>query len=340
MARPSLLFAVAMRNRNSSDRRCSYVVVLEKDTVGGGDLPELASYLSTMAVAGCDVVILDPSPRLQFDLNARILRWVGTHVPVRPEDRTAGGAVDVIRASVMHAACEKIVVATQDTRYSPEAISRLCELLEQHEVVEPQDYLDPLPWWGNIEAGRMLVHRGVEPQPDHGATFAFRRTTVRALRSLANATLSTDPVRRLDASGAEVYPAASVFVRRGPGTFGEWLQRRPQLAGDDFAFPMKTAFFFSLWPLLAVLAVLGGAPLAGLYATIIGVVSIGLAVRGRIGASAQFPLHACLFAPVWVLERSVSVYWALLRKLRGTDVATTGIAMPERARGERVASGE
>ena len=36
-------------------------------------------------------------------------------------------------------------------------------MLDAHDCVEPQDYFEPLPWWGGIEAGRMLVHRGIEP---------------------------------------------------------------------------------------------------------------------------------------------------------------------------------
>ncbi|HEX2831781.1 MAG TPA: hypothetical protein VHW00_02135 [Thermoanaerobaculia bacterium] len=329
-----------MRNRNSSDRRCSYVVVVGNATRVNSDLRDLASYLSTLGVANCDVVILDASPRLQFDLNARILRWVGRHVAVRPEYRMPSGGVDVIRAAVAFAGCEKVIVATEDVRYRVEAVGKLCSLLDVHEVAEPQDYFDPLPWWGNLEASRMLVHRGVEPQPDHGATFAFRRTALRSLRGLASSLAFDDPVRRLAASGAEVYAASDVFVRREPGAFRDWLERRPRLAGEDFSLPMKSAFFFSLVPVLAMLAILGGLQLAAGYGGVIAFAAVGLALRGRAGASAFFPLHACLFAPLWVFERSISVYWALFRKLRGADVAATGMAMPVGARGEKVASGE
>jgi hypothetical protein len=67
---------------------------------------------------------------------------------------------------------------------------------------------------------------------------------------------------------------------------------------------------------------------------------MALALRGRAGAGAFFPVRACLFAPLWVAERSISVYWALYRKLRGTDVVVPGIALPDRASGAKVASGE
>jgi hypothetical protein len=323
-----------MRTRQAQEKRCSYVVLVER----GEELRELASYLSTLSVADCDVVVLDASPRLQFDLNARVLRWVGRHVAVTNEFRTGGG-VDLVRGALNAAACEKVIVATDDVRYTPEAIARICELLDAYEVVEPQDYLDPLPWWGGIEAARMLVHRGIEPQPDHGATLGFRRTAVRSLRTLAASDPADDQARRLAAHGAQVHAANDVFVRREPRVFAEWLAQRPVRATKDFAVPMKTAFFLSIAPLMVLLALLGGAQLAGSYAGVIAFAAVALAARGRSGAARYFPLRTCLFAPLWIFERSVSVYWALLRKVRGVDDEAARVAMPDRRR-DKVASGQ
>jgi hypothetical protein len=232
------------------------------------------------------------------------------------------GLFDRVNAAANVAACDKVIVASEDVRYTTDAIGRLCNLLDAHEVVEPQDYLEPLPWWGSIEAGRILLHRGIEPQPDHGATFGFRRSTVRIIGGLGS-----------------VFAANDVFVRREPGTLDEWIEARPRLANDDFSLPFKSAFFFSVVPLLLLLALFGGLQLAGVYAGMIAFSSVGLALNGRAGASAFFPLHTCLFAPLWVFERSVSVYWALFRRMRGVETDTSRIVLPERAKGTKVASG-
>ena len=152
---------------------------------------------------------------------------------------------------------------------------------------------------------------------------------MRSLRALDALEVVEDHTRRLVAAGAEVYPATSVFVRRQPGALDEWMAKRPRAAGDDFALPMKSVFFFSLVPLMLVLALLGGARLAGGYASVIAFASFALALRGRTGAAAFFPLKACLYAPLWVFERSVSVYWALYRKLRGSDDDAAGVTLPE-----------
>ena len=202
------------------------------------------------------------------------------------------------------AACEKVIVASEDVRYTPDAIGQLCDLLEAHEVVEPQDYLEPLPWWGSIEAGRILVHRGIEPQPDHGATFGFRRSAVRALRTLGSSDVIDDPARRLAAAGAEVFAAAtsscaasparstsgSASVRVSPATISRCRSSRRSSS--------RSSRSCCCSPLL------GGLRLAGVYAGVIAFSSVGLALRGRTGASAFFPLRACLFAPLWVFERS------------------------------------
>ncbi|MEA2236233.1 MAG: hypothetical protein QOC81_957 [Thermoanaerobaculia bacterium] len=329
-----------MRHRNPQESRCTYLVVIDTDREPLSDLRDLAAYLSTLSVSGCEVVVADGSPAMAFDENAKILRWVGRHAAVRPRHRSFSGAIDPIRAAIDFAGCEKVVVASQNVRYDEQAIDSLCTLLDTHEVVEPQDYFDPLPWWSGIEAGRMLVHRGVDPLPDHGVTFGMRKWPVRGLRTIDAAwSNGDDPVRRLASQGAEVFSAVDVFVRRMPPVLSEWLRERPQQADDDFAMPLKTVFFFALLPMAALLAVVGGARLAGGYAGAVICASMVLAIRGRMGASAFFPMRACLAAPLWVLERSVSVYWALFRKLRSTNGTVVDPAVADRKSNARIASG-
>jgi len=297
-----------MRQKPKADRRCSYVVSIEKHAAEPDDLRSLADYLSILDINGCDVIVLDSSPRDVFEENRRVLRWVARHVGAR-------APIDVVRTAAELARTEKIIIARDDVRYDVTDLHDLCALLDLHEVVEPQDYLDPLPWWGGIEAGRMLVHRGVEPMPDRGATFGFRRGALRGLRGF-DAAGARDPVRRLAAFGAEVFSAFELFVKRCPPALSEWWSDRPRAADDDFSMPVKTAFFFALIPMTMLLLVFGGTRMALTVSGAVAFASIALALRGRSGASAFFPLRACLYAPLWVLERSVSVYWALLRKVR------------------------
>jgi len=330
-----------MRHRNQQERRCTYLVIIDGDRETSGDLHDLASYLSALSVAGCEVVIVDASPSPAFENHRRVLRWVSRHLAVRPRYRSFVGGIDIVRTAVDVSNCDRIIVADENVRYAPAAIESLCGLLDTHEVVEPQDYFEPLPWWSGIEAGRMLVHRGIEPVPDHGVTFGFRKSAVRGLRGVDIVSCNgDDPVRRLASQGAEIFSASDIFVRRLPPALDHWLRERPKQADDDFAMPLKTVFFFALLPMAVLLAMTGGLRVVGGYAGAIAVMSMVLAIRGRSGAAIFFPMRACLCAPLWVLERSVSVYWALFRKLSGSTGDAARVAVAEGGAGTRAASGQ
>ncbi|MBV8546002.1 MAG: hypothetical protein JO093_13055 [Acidobacteria bacterium] len=328
-----------MRHRNPQERRCTYLVVIDRDREPADDLRDLAAYLSTISVAGCEVIVVDASPSPIFENNRAVLRWVSSHIAARPRHRNFTGGIDSVRTALDVSSCDKIIVADENVRYDAGAIESVCDLLDLHEVVEPQDYFEPLPWWSGIEAGRMLVHRGVEPLPDHGATFGIRKSSVRGLRGVDIAwSNGEDAVRRLASQGAEVFSACEVFVRRLPPPLDHWLRDRQRQAGGDFALPVKSAFFFALLPIAILLATIGGFRLAGGYAGAIAFASIVLAVRGRGGASSFFPLRACLCAPLWVFERSVSVYWALFRKLQRSSTETSRPAVADGGAASKVAS--
>jgi hypothetical protein len=283
-----------MRHRSAGERRCTYLVVLHGE-LASEELHDLAGYLSSLSVCDFEIAIIDTVPN---DENRRVLRWVGRYIAVKTP-------VDPVRAASDVASCEKVIVADAKIRYSQDGLDHLCALLDLHEVVEPQDYFDPLPWWGGLEAGRMLLRRGIGPLGEDGVTFGFRKRAVRGLRS------TDHQVRRLESHGAEVFSAMDIFVRRIPPTLDRWLRDRPR----QFDQP---AIFFAVLPLALILAFLSGLQGAAIYLGVLGFCGLVLAIRGRIGAARFFPLRACFFAPMFLLERSISVYWALLLDLTGT----------------------
>jgi hypothetical protein len=290
--------------------------VLQREFASTEELHDLAAYLSSLSLCDFEVAIIDTSANEE---NRRVLRWVGRYV-------AATTSVDPVRMALDIASCEKVIVADAQVRYNKGALDHLCALLDLHEVVEPQDYFDPLPWWGGLEAGRILLRRGMGPLTEDAVTFGFRKRAVRGLRSIDSAIAGEDPVRQLESQGAEVFSAVDVFVRRIPPALGRWLRDR----GRHFDQP---AVFFGVLPLAVILSLLGGLHVAGVYLGAIAFCSLALAIRGRIGASPFFPFRACFYAPVWLLERSVSVYWALLLELTGSREPDR---IPIPAGGERV----
>jgi hypothetical protein len=319
-----------MRHSPSREQRCTYLVILENESASLDDLREFAGYLSDLLLADFEVVIVDASSPPALEANRRVLRWVARYVVARPQHRHARGGIDPIRAAMDVAACDKVIVAHARVRCSEESLDDVCALLDLHEVVEPQDYFDPLPWWGGLEAGRLLVHRGIGPLLDHASMFGFRRSAARGLRGIDSNIPGDDHVRRLASQGAEVFYAVEVFVRRLPPMLEEWIHERPAQANDDFGVPLKAAFFFTLLPLALVLGLFGGGRLAGGYAGAIAFASLALALRGRLGAARFFPWRSCLYAPLWLLERSVSIYWALFRRVSVREARGVPVSLPAR----------
>ncbi|HEY6844332.1 MAG TPA: hypothetical protein VI391_09200 [Thermoanaerobaculia bacterium] len=319
-----------MRHRSSAERRGSYVVLLDGPSRTPDELRDLAAYLSEIALSDFEVVVVDASQQPDLDRNRQVLRWVSRHLAARPQHFTAFGIVDPVRTALDVASCERIVVADANVRYDLDALDQLALLLELHEVVEPQDYFDPMPWWGGIEAGRILVYRSVASAPDHGVTFGFQKRAIRGLRSLDHA--NDDCVRRLASQGAEVFSAVKVFVRRLPPALSHWLRNLPRQAEQEFAIPAKAALFFMLLPIAIALVLIAGTSIAGSFLGTIAFVSIALAVRGRIGASRFFPLRACFFAPLWILQRSLSVYLALVWRFRGGDPRRVPVEVTSRSK--------
>jgi hypothetical protein len=320
--------------RRRSNRSCTYAVSLDRGA-DSSDVQALAHYLSTLNHQ-CEVVVIDASDGSEFDDHRRVLRWVSRHVAIPAHHRYADGSADMIHAAVELSLTEKVIVARIDTRYSAAEVAAVCEMLDRFDVVEPEEYFDPLPWWGGLDAGRILLHRGVDQGPDDRATFGFRRAAFHPMRlddrSVGNS------ARRFVMQGAALHEARGVFVRREPQQFATWLRLRPREATGDLVTPVKSAFFFAVLPMLLILAILGGAQVAAGYAGVMTFASVMLAIRGRAGAAKFFPLRACLFAPLWIVERSVSVYWALFDRLRGATRNAPATAVLRSS--QSVASGE
>jgi hypothetical protein len=102
-------------------------------------------------------------------------------------------------------------------------------------------------------------------------------------------------------------------VPKRPPSFRKWLEQRPRQAYEDFALRTKTALFFTL-PLfaLAATASFGWKGIAMCLALVV-LGPIALAFTGLLRGKARqhFPWSVSFSAPLWVLERAASTYWAL-----------------------------
>jgi hypothetical protein len=295
--------------------RCTYLLPIRRTAFSKAEAHQLADYFRTLCAAACDILIVDGSPAPVFGQHAATWCALVRHEPVNRSFGYLNDKVNGIHTGVGLATTEKIILADDDIRYSPSEIERICELLENFEVVRPQNFLSPLPWCARMEAARMLINRATLRTADYPGTCAFRRSTMLRVGHYDGDVLfdNEEIIRHFARAGATVSYATNLFVRKRPPTFRKWTEQRPRQAYEDFGLRSKTVLFFAL-PIFAgwIGSVFGWKSFL-CYLVGLSVISIALATAGRLRGTAAkyFPGAVCFFAPLWIFERTASTYWAL-----------------------------
>lgn len=300
--------------------RCTYLLPIRRVRPNSAEARRFALYFRRLREAGCEVLVVDGSPPEVFASHASHWSRLCRHVGVDPSYKYLNGKVNGVHTGVDLASCEKIVLADDDIRYTAADVERACALLERHEMVRPQNYLAPLPLWARTESARMLVNRGALRAGDYPGTCAFRRSAFRRVGHFDGDVLfdNEEIVRHFALKGADVLCATDFFVLKRPPTFGKWLEQRPRQAYEDFVMRAKTALFASLVPGALLLWLYAGPAAALALALVVALASALVALRGLLRDRAYdlFNMTTPLYAPLWVLERALSVYWAFYWRLR------------------------
>lgn len=309
-----------MSERAAEDIRCTYLLPIRRVRANGAEAEGFARYFRGLAEVGCEVIVVDGSPSEVFDAHGRAWAGVCRHVRVDPRYKYLNGKVNGVHTGVDLAGCERILLADDDIRYTAGDVERACALLERHDLVRPQNYLAPLPWWARTESARMLVNRGTLRAGDYPGTCAFRRSTCLRVGHFDGDVLfdNEEIVRHFALSGADVLCATDFFVLKRPPTLRKWLEQRPRQAYEDFVMRAKTALFASLIPAALALGLFAGVASLFAFVAVVSLASALVALRGLVRDRAYrfFPASTALYAPLWVLERAVSVYWAFYWRAR------------------------
>lgn len=294
---------------------CTYLLPIRRISICRQEIENLSEYFRQLAHIGCEVLVVDGSPSEIFAEHHRAWREVCRHVMVDPKYTYLNGKVNGVHTGVDLARSEYIVLADDDIRYTAGDIARACDLLGRHDMVRPQNYLSPLPWWGQTEAARMLINRAVLRTGDYPGTCAFRRSTCLRIGHYDGDVLfdNEEIVRHFALSGADVCFALDFFVLKRPPGFRKWLEQRPRQAYEDFAMRAKTTLFMSVLPATMALGILLGTRAGIAFLSFLSASVVLLACRGlwRDAAYRVFPAGVVLYAPLWLAERALSVYCAL-----------------------------
>lgn len=276
------------------------------------ELAELAAYLRGLA-AHVEVIVVDGSPPPIFARHARAWARFARHVRPDEERAALNGKVAGVLTGVHHATHDKLVIADDDVRYDLDALARIGALLDEAELVRPQNYFDPLPWHARWDTARTLLNRAMGG--DWPGTLAVRRSVLLATGGYSGNVLfeNLELVRTVRAAGGRERVALDLFVRRLPPTAQHFWSQRVRQAYDEFARPARLGAELAILPLALRLGLRRN--WSGLAAAAVGAVVAAEIGRRRARGHTVFPWTATLFAPAWLAERGVCSWLACWQRL-------------------------
>jgi len=290
----------------------SYVLPLRR--TGGAPPGQLSTYLGWLA-GRLDVIVVDGSPPADFDAHAAAWAGLGLrHVRPDPDVKVMNRKVAGVLTGLRLARGERVIIADDDVRYEDAALRRVVRMLDDADLVRPQNFFDPCPWHARWDSARTLLNRALGG--DYPGTLAVRRTAVPAGYDGDVLFENLELIRTVRARGGRVVTPLDCYVRRLPCSARHFWSQRVRQAHDDFAQPHRLAVALSVVPVTARWALrrqwLRMAAAAGT------VVVVAEAGRRRAGGGHVFPRSASLFAPVWLAERGLCSWMAVgNRLLRG-----------------------
>jgi hypothetical protein len=297
------------------DLNCTFIVPIRRVKVDPLEVKQLADYFKLLRLAGCEVLIVDGSPEPVFDEHKKSWTRFSRHVAPDPKYTYLNGKVNGVHTGVDLASCERIILTDDDVRYNASDVKRMCGLLDMFEMVRPQNFIAPQPWWALLENARILMNRGVLRAGDYPGTCGFRRSTMRRVGPYDGDVLfdNEEIVRHFALNCVDINYALDFFILKRPPTFTKWVEQRPRQAYEDFVMRAKTAAFLSVLPITLGLRFVVNIRDAIFLLALLSLVSVMLSSHGilRDAAYRFFPVSSPLFAPLWILERSLSVYWAM-----------------------------
>lgn len=312
----------------STPQSTSYVLPLR--WTEPGPIGELADYLRGIAGEVGEILVVDGSPRPLFAEHAEALRGLARHLPPALDLRFQMGKVNGVITGVRECSGERVVLADDDVRYEPPALRRVVALLDEADLVRPQNYFDDLPWHARWDTARTLLNRVFTGDPefpvgDFPGTLAVRRSSFLAAGAYDGDVLfeNLELMRTLRAAGGAVKTPLDLYVARRPPTAAHFFSQRVRQAYDDFAIPGRMAFFLAVLPLLTwELATIARAPghrprrrrLAAAAITLAAAAELG---RRRADGADRFPASSSLLAPAWAVERSLCSWLAVAARRRG-----------------------
>lgn len=275
------------------------------------ELAEMTSYLRQLA-AWIDVTVVDGSDEERFSAHADAWRGIVRHLPVTGSG-AGNGKVHGVLAGVAAARHERVILADDDVRYDRPALAAVISALGAADLVKPQNYFTPAPWHARWDTGRSLLNRALGE--DYPGTYGLRRSTFTAMGGYDPEVLfeNLELERTVRAHGGRVAHRPGIYVARRPPSARHFRSQRVRQAYDSWAQPARLLAEAAILPVVLWCLRKRARAIALLGALLL------VAERGRRRSNGRrvFPRSAPWWAPLWMIERGVTIWIALALRLRG-----------------------
>lgn len=285
-----------------------YVLPLRWDRADSGELTRYLRRLSDWI----DVLVVDGSPPDVFAEHGAAWEGLVTHLAPRAPRADENGKAVAVMAGLRASRAPFVVIADDDVRYDQDGLARLLDLLQDADIVRPQNYFEPLTWHARWDTARTLLNRAAGG--DYPGTLGLRRQALPHGYDTHVLFENLELLRTVRAGGGRETRALDLFVARRTPTARRFLSQRVRQAYDSQAQPARLAAELALLPLLAW-AVRRPRRVAAVLVAVAAAAECG---RARGGGRQRFPLSSIAFAPAWLLERAVCS-WLAIGHLAGGD---------------------
>lgn len=201
------------------------------------------------------------------------------------------------------------------------------------DLVRPQNYFEPAPWHARWDTARTLLNRAFGA--DYPGTLGVRRTPFLAAGGYDGDCLfeNLELIRTIEAGGGRVVSPRDLYVRRGPPRTAQFWSQRVRQAYDDFALPARMAGELAVLPAAVALGRHRRLePLVAAAALAMATAEIG---RRRAGGTTVFPVTSSALAPLWLLERGVCAWLAVVSRVVLGGVPYGGTVLSKSANSRR-----
>ncbi len=275
--------------------------------------PELGSYLRRLSCT-LPVLVVDGSAPAVFARTHAAWAAFTTHVRPDPALACRNGKVHGVLTGLALAATPVVVIADDDVRYGEHELAACVDAIAGADAVMPQNYFDPLPWHARWDAARSLINRATGG--DFAGTVLVRRDALPEGYDGDVLFENLELMRTVRRRGGRALVHDDIAVRRLPPSTRQFLSQRVRQAYDELARPRRLAVQLAALPLGLALARRPGGRrvLASMAAATVAMAEVG---RHRRGGCRVFPVTTSLFAPLWVAERAVTSWCAVVLRACG-----------------------